>query len=225
MTSIGTVICCVVGKGYFLWAMCSLNKTVRLCPLHFLLQGQTCLFSMYLLTSYFFIPICYDENGIFFFFFLASSRGVIGLHRTGQLQPLLQHQWLGHRLGLMWCWMVCLGNEQRLFCLFWGCTQVLHFGDFPSGSGSKESAFQCRRLKRHEFHPLFGKIPWRKAWEPTPVFLPRKSYGQRSWWATVHRMGKSWTQLKQLSTHIETAFWTLVDYEDTTFALRDSCPQ
>ena len=25
-----------------------------------------------------------------------------------------------------------------------------------------------------------GKIPWRREWQPTPVFLPRKSYGQRS---------------------------------------------
>ena len=25
-----------------------------------------------------------------------------------------------------------------------------------------------------------GKIPWRRAWQPTPVFLPRESHGQRS---------------------------------------------
>ena len=31
------------------------------------------------------------------------------------------------RLGLLWYWMVCLGNEQRSFCCFWDCTQVLHF--------------------------------------------------------------------------------------------------
>ena len=35
--------------------------------------------------------------------------GLVGLHRTSQLQ-LLQHHWLGHRLGLLWYWMVCLGN-------------------------------------------------------------------------------------------------------------------
>ena len=43
--------------------------------------------------------------------------GLVGLHRTIQLQ-LLQHYWLGHRLGLPWYWMVCLGNEQRSFCHF-----------------------------------------------------------------------------------------------------------
>ena len=30
------------------------------------------------------------------------------------------------------------------------------------------------------FHPWVGKIPWRREWQPTPVFLPGKSDGQRS---------------------------------------------
>jgi len=33
---------------------------------------------------------------------------------------------------------------------------------------------------RHEFNPWIGKIPWRRAWQPTPVFMPGKSQGQRS---------------------------------------------
>ena len=41
----------------------------------------------------------------------------------------------------------------------------------------KEPAWQCRR---HVFDPWFGKIFWRMKWQPTPVFLPGKSYGQRS---------------------------------------------
>ena len=55
-----------------------------------------------------------------------SSRKSCRFHRTVQFQ-LLQHYWLGHRLGLLWYWMVCLGNEQRSFYPFWVCTQVLHF--------------------------------------------------------------------------------------------------
>jgi len=31
--------------------------------------------------------------------------------------------------------------------------------------------------KRFEFHPWVGKIPWRRKWQPTPVFLPGKSHG------------------------------------------------
>ena len=30
------------------------------------------------------------------------------------------------------------------------------------------------------FNPWVGKIPWRRKWQPTPVFLPGKSHGQRS---------------------------------------------
>ena len=40
----------------------------------------------------------------------------------------------------------------------------------------KESAFQCRR---HGIHSWFRKIPWRREWQLTPVFLPGKSHGQR----------------------------------------------
>ena len=36
---------------------------------------------------------------------------------------------------------------------------------------------QCRRLS---FSPWTGEIPWRRKWQPNPVFLPGKSHGQRS---------------------------------------------
>ena len=32
-----------------------------------------------------------------------------------------------HWIGLLWYWMICLGNELRSFCCFWDCTQVVHF--------------------------------------------------------------------------------------------------
>ena len=51
---------------------------------------------------------------------------------------------------------------------------------FPGGTCGKEPTCQCRRHKRHEFDPWVGKIPWRRAWQPTPVFLPGETYGQRS---------------------------------------------
>ena len=34
--------------------------------------------------------------------------------------------------------------------------------------------------RRHRFDPWAGKIPWRRAWKPTPVFLPGESQEQRS---------------------------------------------
>ena len=48
------------------------------------------------------------------------------------------------------------------------------------GANRKESICQCRRHKRHRFDPWVGKIPWRRAWQPTPVSLPGESHGQRS---------------------------------------------
>ena len=44
---------------------------------------------------------------------------------------------------------------------------------FPGGSSGKEPACQCRRHKGRGFDPWVGKIPSRRAWQPTPVFLPR----------------------------------------------------
>ena len=44
----------------------------------------------------------------------------------------------------------------------------------------KEPTCQCRRYKRHQFGPSVWKVSWRRAWQPTLVFLPRKSTGQRS---------------------------------------------
>ena len=38
----------------------------------------------------------------------------------------------------------------------------------------------AKRCKRHGFDPCVGKISWNRKWQPTPVFLPGKSHGQRS---------------------------------------------
>ena len=50
------------------------------------------------LTSYFCIPVPYDEKDTFFWVLVLE--GLVGLHRTIQFH-LFQHYWLGHRLGLL----------------------------------------------------------------------------------------------------------------------------
>jgi len=35
-----------------------------------------------------------------------------------------------------------------------------------------------------------GKIPWRRKWQPTPVFLPVKPMDRGAWWAIVHRVAR-----------------------------------
>ena len=70
-----------------------------------------------------------------------------------------------------------------------------------TANSGKESACQCRRCKKWGFNPWIGKIPWRRARQPTPVFLPGESPwteepggrqhmgSQRVWhnWLTKHR--------------------------------------
>jgi len=46
---------------------------------------------------------------------------------------------------------------------------------FPGGASGKEPTCQRRRHKRCMFNPWVRKIPWRRAWQPTPVFLPGES--------------------------------------------------
>ena len=53
----------------------------------------------------------------------------------------------------------------------------LHFKGLQCGGSGIEPACQC---KRHGFDPWVRKMPWRRKWQPTPVFLPGESHGQRS---------------------------------------------
>ena len=50
----------------------------------------------------------------------------------------------------------------------------------PRWLSGKESACQCRRCNRHGFNPWVGIIPWRRKWQPSPVFLLGNFHGPRS---------------------------------------------
>ena len=52
-----------------------------------------------------------------------------------------------------------------------------HAHGLPWWLNGKESAFQCRRCG---FNPWVGKIHWGRKQQPTAVFLPEKSLGQRN---------------------------------------------
>ena len=45
--------------------------------------------------------------------------------------------------------------------------------------------------------PGSGKIPWRRAWQLTPVFLLENVMDRCDWWATVHGITKSQIQLSE----------------------------
>ena len=57
---------------------------------------------------------------------------------------------------------------------------------FPGGTRGKELACQCRRLERFEFSPWVGNIPWRRKWQPAPVFWPENPMDRGPYWAAAH---------------------------------------
>ena len=79
-------------------------------------------------------------------------------------------------LSASWRW-----TQQNTHCHFvFKCAFCTE--GFPGGTNDKEPACQCRRHKRCGFDPWVrnipwrhGKIPWRRAWRPTLVFLPGES--------------------------------------------------
>ena len=54
--------------------------------------------------------------------------------------------------------------------------------------------------------PRVGKIPWRRKWQPIPVFLPEKFYGQRSLAGYSPWGLKESVSTERLSTHACTVF-------------------
>ena len=86
------------------------------------------------------------------------------------------------KLTLQKCWLLKSFRSLEHFILFfphnWHAQKNTKFywhtfsGRFPDGTSGKEPTCQGRRHKRHGFNPWVGKIPWRRTWQPTSVFLP-----------------------------------------------------
>ena len=102
----------------------------------------------------------YNEKDIFFGVLVLED--IVDLHRTIQFQ-LLQHYWLGNRLGSLWFWMVCFGNEQRSFHRFLDCPQVLHFRLFVD--------YESQSISSKGFLPIVVDIMviWVKFIHSTPL--------------------------------------------------------
>ena len=67
-----------------------------------------------------------------------------------------------------------LWGKKSLFFTTW------HFIYLPVYTGLVQMVKNCRQCGRHRFHSWVRKIPWRREWLPTPVFLPGESQEQRS---------------------------------------------
>ena len=101
--------------------------------------------------------------------------------------------WMSQRL--------CLQSLTRSSCplFYFKGNQSRGEWSFPSGTSGKESPCQCRRHKRVGLYPWVGKIPWRRKWQPTPVFLPKETLGQKSLVSYSPQGDKRQILLKQLS--------------------------
>ena len=76
-------------------------------------------------------------------------------------------------------------------------TQFRQGRGFPGGAAGEEPTCQCGRRKRPRFDPWVGKIPWRRKWQPTPVFT--SIYAWRIPW-TERLVGCSLWGHKELDT-------------------------
>ena len=79
------------------------------------------------------------------------------------------------------------------------------------GSAGQESTCQFRSHRRHSFNSWVRKIHWRRKWQPTPVFLPGKSHGQRTLVSSSQKKGRKESDTTEwLSTHFGEAGMTLL---------------
>ena len=191
MSMCSLLLCCC--KGVFaMTSAFSWQNSITFCPASFCTPRPNLPITLgvsWLPTFAFQSPIMKSTS------FLGVLKGLVGLHRIVQLQ-LLQRYRLGPRLGLLWYWMVCLGNE--LDCTWITPLQLLSprtpFG-LPWFLSSKEPTCQYRRKR---FDPWVRKMPWKRIRQPTLVFSLGKCHGQRSLVATVYGVGqeekKSWTR-------------------------------
>ena len=73
-------------------------------------------------------------------------------------------------------------NTSLLSLLLLGFFKIMYVDTWASqvNQWQNKPACQCRRCQRHSFDPWVGKIPGRRKWQLTLVFLPGESHGQRS---------------------------------------------
>ena len=94
------------------------------------------------------------------------------------------------------------------------CDQNIIKGRWLSG---KESACQCRRHRRCNLDLWVGKIPWKKKWQPTPVFLPGESLRQRCLVGYSPWSHKESDMTERLSTHTRRVGSKLTAGETSSF--------
>ena len=70
--------------------------------------------------------------------------------------------------------MVAIKLIKDSLIVFWASQVALMVKNPAANAGDQ------KKKKKSSFNTWVGKIPWRRAWQPSPVFLPGESHGQRS---------------------------------------------
>ena len=106
---------------------------------------------------------------------MALEMGMEGASRRCQSESSLPYSCSPRRLSVFYIYLLIY--HLSLYHL-----SVYTFSDlwsFPGGAVVKNPPVNSGDQEMR-FYPWVRKIPWRRAWQPTPVFLPRKPHGQRS---------------------------------------------
>ena len=80
-----------------------------------------------------------------------------------------------------------------------GIQQEVVFSLSTPDSGGSEVKASARNVGDLGSDPWVGKIPWRKKWQPTLVFLPGESHGRRSLVGYSPGVTKSQTRLSDFT--------------------------
>ena len=107
--------------------------------------------------------------------------------------------------------LYCTENQMKYIYCTEDEIKEAHRG-FPDGFNGKESACQCRRCR---FDPCVGKIPWRRKWQPTSVFLlgnPMSLVGYSPWGLKNVRHNLVTKQQQQKSIHWQLQSVSLIDF-------------
>ena len=100
------------------------------------------------------------------------------------------------------CGFVCLYNHALSFLIFLSLSFV-YVSSFQIFC-VLIFLFSCYAI----FHSMnmlqFIRFPWRREWQPTPVFLPGEFHGQRSWWAAYSPRGCKEQDITEELTHTHT---------------------
>ena len=145
--------------------VCFLDKTLlAFALLHFVLQGQTCLLFQVSLDF-----LLLHSNPLWWtghLFLVLFLEGLVDIHRISKLQ-LLQHQWLGHRLELLWSTTPWIWFT----IAFWILVKPLHLGTMLSKwmrctkncnacsqHWSTERALLYNQAQQHIAQPMLKKL-------------------------------------------------------------------